>query len=39
METDIWSVLTLDDAGLVTRVETYLHHQEAEARQAAGLAP
>jgi ketosteroid isomerase-like protein len=32
-----WTVWTLDDAGLVTRIEVYLHHQEAEALEAAGL--
>jgi ketosteroid isomerase-like protein len=39
IELDIgsWAVWTLDDDGLVTRLEFYLHHQEAEALEAAGL--
>lgn len=37
LEVDSWSVFTLDDQGLVTRVENYLRRQEAEAREAAGL--
>jgi hypothetical protein len=32
-----WAVWTLDDEGLVMRLEFYLHHQEAEALKAAGL--
>jgi ketosteroid isomerase-like protein len=32
-----WSVWTFDGAGLTTRVEIYLDHQEAEAVEAAGL--
>jgi hypothetical protein len=32
-----WVVYTYDEAGLVTRVELYLDHQEAEALEAAGL--
>jgi ketosteroid isomerase-like protein len=38
MEVHSWNVWTLDDDGRVTRIETYLHHEEAQARQAAGLA-
>jgi len=39
IELDIgsWAVWTLDDEGLVMRLEFYLHHQEAEALKAAGL--
>lgn len=39
IELDIgsWAVWTLDDEGLVTRLEFYLHHQEAEALEAVGL--
>jgi hypothetical protein len=39
MEVDFpsWSVWTIDDAGLTTRIEIYLGHQEAEALEAAGL--
>jgi limonene-1,2-epoxide hydrolase len=32
-----WSVWTIDEAGLTTRIEIYLGHQEAEALEAAGL--
>ncbi len=32
-----WAIWTLDAAGLATRLEIYLHHEEAEAREAAGL--
>ena len=39
IEIDSWSVWTLDDDGLAIRVETFLGHQEAEAREAAGLPP
>jgi ketosteroid isomerase-like protein len=39
IELDIgsWAVWTLDDEGLVMRLEFYLHHQGAEALEAAGL--
>jgi ketosteroid isomerase-like protein len=39
MEVEIysWAVWTLDDDGLVIRVEGYLEHEEAQAREAAGL--
>ena len=32
-----WGVWTFDEAGLVTRIEVYLAHQEAEALEAVGL--
>src|SRR5258705_10666764 len=32
-----WAFWTYDDAGLQTRAEVYLDHEEAEARKAAGL--
>jgi ketosteroid isomerase-like protein len=32
-----WAVWTFDEAGLTTRVEIYLDHQEADALEAAGL--
>ena len=32
-----WNVYTNDDAGLLIRLEVYLHHQEAEALEAVGL--
>ena len=32
-----WAVWTFDEAGLTTRVEIYLDHQEAEAFEASGL--
>jgi ketosteroid isomerase-like protein len=39
IELDIgsWAVWTLDDEGLVMRLEFYLHHQETEALEAAGV--
>jgi ketosteroid isomerase-like protein len=39
IELDVHSctVLTLDDDGLVARIEYFLPHQDAEAREAAGL--
>jgi ketosteroid isomerase-like protein len=36
-EFDFWAVWTFDEAGLTTRVEIYLEHQEGEALEAAGL--
>ena len=36
-ELDFFGVWTLDDAGLVTRIEIFLADQEAEALRAAGL--
>lgn len=32
-----WQVWTYDEAGLATRIEIFLPHQEAEALEAAGL--
>ena len=32
-----WNVYTHDEAGLLIRLEVYLHYQEAEALEAAGL--
>jgi hypothetical protein len=37
LDIEAWSVWTLDDEGLATRLEFFLNHQEAEAREAAGL--
>jgi len=37
LELSTWNVWTFDDEGLVTRVETYLEHEEPRAREAAGL--
>ena len=37
IELDSWAVWTLDDDGLVTRMEAFLIHQEDEALAAAGL--
>jgi ketosteroid isomerase-like protein len=37
MDMVLWTVWTFDDDLLVTRVETYLPHQESEALEAAGL--
>lgn len=37
VDVESWAVWTIDEAGLVTRLELYLHHQEADAREAAGL--
>jgi len=34
---DSWVVWTLDDQGLVTRMEFFLHHEKAEALEAAGM--
>ena len=38
LDIESWSVWTLNDEGLATRLEFFLNHQEAEAREAAGLA-
>ena len=40
LETDFhsWTVWTFDDDGLVIRLEVFLGHEEAEAREATGLA-
>lgn len=37
LDLDSWVVWTLDDDGLVTRVEAFLMHEEDEALEAAGL--
>jgi ketosteroid isomerase-like protein len=37
LDIESWSVWTLDDEGLATRLEFFLNHQEAEALEAAGL--
>jgi hypothetical protein len=37
LEGHSWSVWTFDEAGLITRIEIYLDHEEDEAREAAGL--
>jgi hypothetical protein len=37
MENDTWAVLTYDDDLLVTRIETFMFHEQDEARAAAGL--
>jgi ketosteroid isomerase-like protein len=37
LDMEIWAVWTLNDDGLVTRLEVYLPHQETEALEAAGL--
>ena len=37
LDMELWTVWTFDDDLLVTRVETYLPHQESEALEATGL--
>ena len=37
VDVDSWAVWTLNPDGLGTRLEIFLHHQETEAREAAGL--
>jgi ketosteroid isomerase-like protein len=37
IELDIWTVWTVDDDSLVTRVETFFPNEETEALEAAGL--
>ena len=37
LELDVWAVWTVNDEGLVTRMEAFLAHQEGDAREAAGL--
>ena len=37
MDMELWTVWTFDDDLLVTRVESFLPHQESEALEAAGL--
>jgi ketosteroid isomerase-like protein len=34
IEIDTWAIWTFDDEGMVVRIETYLPHQEDEARRA-----
>jgi hypothetical protein len=34
MEIDSWAVWTFDEDRRITRIETYLDHEEAEARRA-----
>jgi ketosteroid isomerase-like protein len=38
LEGHSWSVWSFDEAGLITRIEIYLDHEERKAREAAGLA-
>jgi ketosteroid isomerase-like protein len=37
MEGHSWSVWTFDEAGLITRIQIYLDHEEDKAREAARL--
>ena len=37
LDVDTWAVWTLDDDGLVTRIEGFLIHEESTALEAAGL--
>ncbi len=37
LEADFWVVWTFDEDGLVTRIESFLVDQKAEALEAAGL--
>ena len=37
MEVDTWSVWTLNDEGLATRLEAFLPHQKAGALEAGGI--
>jgi hypothetical protein len=37
VELETWVLWTFDDDGLVTRLEGFLPHQDAEALEAAGL--
>ena len=37
LDQEIWTVWTFDDDLLVTRMESFLPHQESEALEAAGL--
>jgi ketosteroid isomerase-like protein len=37
LDIDMWAVWTLDDDGRVTRIKSFLIHQENEALEAAGL--
>jgi ketosteroid isomerase-like protein len=37
LDVSSWSVWTLDEEGLIARIEIYLDHEEQRARKAAGL--
>ena len=37
MEIETWGVWTFDEAGLAIRIEAYLDHEAAKAREAAGV--
>jgi hypothetical protein len=37
LDVELWTVWTVDEDGLVTRVEAFLAHQKSEALEAAGL--
>jgi ketosteroid isomerase-like protein len=37
LDLEVWAVWTFDDGLLITRVESYLPHQESEALEAAGI--
>lgn len=37
MENDTWAVMTYDEDLLITRIETWMFHEEAVAREAAGI--
>jgi hypothetical protein len=37
LDLELWTVWTFDDDLLVTRVETYLPHEESDALEALGL--
>jgi hypothetical protein len=37
LDVDTWAVWTLDDDGLVTRIEGFLIHEDSAALEAAGL--
>jgi hypothetical protein len=39
MENDTWAVMTYDQDLLVTRIETFLFHEEETAREVAGILP
>jgi ketosteroid isomerase-like protein len=38
MENDTWAVMSYDEELLVTRIETWMFHEEAAAREHAGIA-
>ena len=37
LDVETWAVWTMDDDGLVTRIEGFLNHEESAALEAAGL--